>query len=428
MMLPRRIPFRLLILACGLGFSSVGAAEPPDGMVLVPGGKFRPGLSAAAEAKLEALWTAERDALRAWFARHPRLQPLTDQTELSVASLLEQARKVLAARKGLAERDGRSARNLAAEHPSDLYLRSRVDTFAVVDADLRVQEALLDAIAARLAFIESQRTWLDEERNQGNPLAEVEVRPFFMDRTPVTVAQYRAFAEATGRDMPWPWQAATSGEVNLRGHPRSLFPEQAHPSFARDDSPIAGVSHADAVAYAAWAGKRLPTEIEWEWAARGGREDPLFPWGDHLPDGSQANLGGAELVARSPDNPNHIRIDTRPDLDRFPVLAPVDAFPAHGYGLLGMVGNVLQWCQADPAFDPNLFEVLAGRAEPIDPEVRRRWGNPARTFQPLRGAAYTDMPFEARITRRYGAPANHTHAERGFRCVRDVGGQIGRSP
>jgi hypothetical protein len=103
MMLPRRIPFRLLILACGLGFSSVGAAEPPDGMVLVPGGKFRPGLSAAAEAKLEALWTSERDALRTWFAHHPRFIPLADEADLPTPDLLDQARRALAARKGLAE-------------------------------------------------------------------------------------------------------------------------------------------------------------------------------------------------------------------------------------------------------------------------------------------------------------------------------------
>ncbi|MCC5829181.1 MAG: SUMF1/EgtB/PvdO family nonheme iron enzyme [Phycisphaeraceae bacterium] len=400
------------------------APEPPEGMALIPGGAFRPGLSTEMEKKLEAHWASERAQLRLWLKRHPRLAHLAedaDDTEEPLDRLIERSRRELNGRRGGFERDLNTARGLLAEHPDDPYLRSRVATLSAALVDLDLQEALLKQVESRLAFIESQRTWLDVERNTGEEPVEIRIAPFYMDRTPVTVAQYRRFAEATGRSMPWPYQASSTGEANMRGHPRSLFPEQTHPSFSDDRSPITGVSHPDAVAYAQWAGKRLPTELEWEWAARGGANDPLFPWGDEPYNGQQANLGGERLATLSPANPNHVRIDGRPDLNDFPVLAPVGSFPPNGYGLYDMAGNVMQWCIADPAYDPNLYTVLGGRAQPVNPQTPRRWGIPAGNFQPLRGSGYTDMPFEARTTRRYGAPANHIHAERGFRCVKDIG-------
>ena len=104
----------------------------------------------------------------------------------------------------------------------------------------------------------------------------------------------------------------------------------------RENHPVVQISWNDARAFAAWCGGRLPTEAEWEFAARGGLADPRFPWGDEEPD----ELDQVQHLARNFPNSNTIA-------DGFLGTSPVTAFAANGAGLYGMAGNVWEWT-ADP--------------------------------------------------------------------------------
>ncbi len=124
---------------------------------------------------------------------------------------------------------------------------------------------------------------------------------FYIDKYEVTNAQYNKFVQATGHRKPYYWDDEY---------------------FNQPNQPVVGVSWYDAEAYAKWEKKRLPSENEWEWAARGGLKDKQYPWGDQKPDSNRANCGR--------------------DLGKS---SPVGNYPANGYGLYDMAGNVWEWCQ-----------------------------------------------------------------------------------
>ena len=142
------------------------------------------------------------------------------------------------------------------------------------------------------------------------PVHRVELDAFYMDSTEVTNGQYGVFMEQTGHRKPRYWTNSSYNQTN---------------------QPVVGVDWNDAVAYAKWAGKRLPTEAEWEYAARGGLVGKRYPGGDEIThdDANYSGTGGKDVWEGWPNGGT----------------APVGSFEANGYGLYDMAGNVYEWCQ-----------------------------------------------------------------------------------
>ncbi|QHW33174.1 formylglycine-generating enzyme family protein [Paenibacillus rhizovicinus] len=210
----------------------------------------------------------------------------------------------------------------------------------------------------------------DEEgfpRDGEGPIRKVALSPFYMDACAVTNAEFAAFAEATGyvteaERFGWSFvfhlfvpEAARAAAKPVPGVPwwlavdgASWHKPEGEGSGIDDrlDHPVVHVSWSDAAAYAKWAGKRLPTEAEWEYAARGGLAQKRYPWGDLLkPDGEhRCNIWQGKF----PDKNNAS--------DGYAGTAPVRSFAPNGYGLYNMVGNVWEWCgdwfTAQPAEAP----------------------------------------------------------------------------
>jgi formylglycine-generating enzyme len=170
----------------------------------------------------------------------------------------------------------------------------------------------------------------------------------------------------------------------------------------RLDHPVVHVSWNDARAYCEWAGKRLPTEAEWEYAARGGLEGKLFPWGDELEPGGEHRMNVWQGAFPSENT----------YADGFLGTCPVGAFAANGYGLHNMTGNVWEWC-AD-WYSPD-FHTRERRTNPQGP--------PRGANRSTRGGSYL---CHASYCRRYRVAARNslepqsTTGNTGFRCVSDA--------
>jgi formylglycine-generating enzyme required for sulfatase activity len=189
------------------------------------------------------------------------------------------------------------------------------------------------------------------------PVRPVTLSPFRIDTFPVTNSDFAAFVDATGyrtesEKFAWsfvfwmhlpPDRLDQLVEDTVAAAPwwcKVPGADWAHPEGPgshiadRPNHPVVHVSWNDAVAYAAWAGKSLPTEAQWEYAARGGLEQKIYPWGDELTPGGKhmCNIWQGEFP----------RVDTAED--GFAGACPVDAFPPNGFGLYSMTGNVWEWC------------------------------------------------------------------------------------
>jgi formylglycine-generating enzyme required for sulfatase activity len=200
------------------------------------------------------------------------------------------------------------------------------------------------------------------------PRRRVSLRPFSLDAHAVTNARFAAFVAATGyvteaerfgwstvfrgllpRDAPYPpSRGPTPWWVKVDGAFWSAPEGPGSTVEDRPDHPVVHVSWADARAFAAWCGGRLPVEAEWEHAARGGLDDPRFPWGEAEP-------GDGEILC-------NIWQGTFPHLntvaDGYLGTSPVAAFAPNGAGLYGMAGNVWEWTH-----DPFKIRSLASRAK-----------------------------------------------------------------
>lgn len=203
------------------------------------------------------------------------------------------------------------------------------------------------------------------------------VAPFFLDQTEVTNAEFRRFVTATGHQSEGRW---------------TLY---ATP--ARDRHPVVAVTWNDAVAYAQWVGKRLPTEAEWEFAARAGR--PTARYGTNGDGGAlrdQAVFG-------------HIAVNPRRMPLRGIQTAPVGTFPPNPFGLYDMAGNAAEWC-AD-WFDADYYAVSPARRPP-GPDFGRG--------RVVRGGSWNDRAEYLTVTHRYGLPPGTIAFTLGFRCAADV--------
>jgi sulfatase modifying factor 1 len=158
--------------------------------------------------------------------------------------------------------------------------------------------------------------------------------------------RFQELVEDTVAAAPW-WCKVREACWNAPEGPQSSLKDRA-------DHPVVHVSWNDAQAFCAWSGQRLPTEAEWEYAARGGLEQALYPWGDKLRPGGEhrCNIWQGEFP----------KVDTAED--GYAGTCPVDAFQANGYGLYSVVGNTWEWCADWFSAD---FHLTASRENPVGP-------------------------------------------------------------
>ena len=255
------------------------------------------------------------------------------------------------------------------------------------------------------------------------PVRAVTLSPFAISTHAVTNAQFAAFATATGyrtdaeragssfvfagsvppgaRDavrgavdgIPW-WAEVAGASWQAPEGPGSSIDD-------RGDHPVVHVSHRDAVAFCAAHGLRLPTEAEWEFAARGGLEQSRYPWGDELmPDGHwRCNVWQGSF-------PEHNTAE-----DGFAATAPVDSFAPNGHGLFNMVGNVWEWCS-------DWFSPRPAAGPPRDPA-----GPAAGRSRVMRGGSYLcheSYCFRYRVAARSSNTPDSSTAHAGFRVVRSL--------
>ena len=247
------------------------------------------------------------------------------------------------------------------------------------------------------------------------PVHEVSLPPFLIDCCVVSNDRFAVFADATAYVTDaerWGWSFVFGGLLPDDFPPTRSVAEAPwwrqvegaqwrHPEGpqsnleGRGNHPVVHVSHNDALAYCAWTGVRLPTEAEWEFAARGGLEGRVFPWGDDLEPGGQhrMNVWQGDFPTRNTAEDGYLGT------------APVDAFPPTGYGLHNPTGNVWEWT-AD-WFDPGWYRV--------SPEENPS-GPPTGSRRVTRGGSYI---CHASYCRRYRVSA------RGANMPDDATGNIG---
>ena len=256
------------------------------------------------------------------------------------------------------------------------------------------------------------------------PVRAVTLQPYLIDAACVTNEQFNGFVNATGHKTEaeafgWSFvfqlflSAKQLAQVTQRVAGSEWWcridgatwrhPEGPGSTIKqRWDHPVVHVSWRDAVTYAAWAGKRLPTEAEWECAARGGLVQQRFPWGDELMPGGRhrCNIWQGVFPTRNTAEDGHVGT------------APAKSFKPNGYGLYNVAGNIWEWCH--DWFSPD-FHATGPRVDPTGP--------PAGTRKVIRGGSYLchhSYCNRYRVGARTANTPDSSTGNTGFRCVRDV--------
>jgi sulfatase modifying factor 1 len=284
------------------------------------------------------------------------------------------------------------------------------------------------------------------------PKHKVSVKGFYIDVTEVTNAQFKQFVKATGyvttaeqkpdwnvlkKQLPpgTPKPAAevlvaaslvfvpAKGPVDINNYAQwwawSKGADWKHPHgpksnlLGKDNFPVVHISYFDALAYCKWAGKRLPTEAEWEWAARGGLKDNIYPWGNE-----SVNIGKAKANIWEGDFPYK-----NVQKDKFYYSAPVKSFDPNAYGLYDMAGNVWEWCS--DFYDNRYYASVnkpQGVSNPQGPAKSHDPDEPYAIKHTVRGGSFlcNDSYCSGyRVARRMKTSEDSGMEHLGFRCVSD---------
>lgn len=285
------------------------------------------------------------------------------------------------------------------------------------------------------------------------PRHKVAISAFYMDVTEVTNEQFQAFVSETNyktiaetdidwevmklqlpADVPKPADSVlqagslvfkgTSGPVDLNDYAQwwrwTIGADWRHPEGpdsnieGRMNHPVVHIAWDDAVAYAKWAGKRLPTESEWEWASMGGKTDVKYPWGNESVENAsdKANFWQGKFPYQNYK------------LDGFESSAPVKSFPPNGYGLYDMAGNVWEWCQ--DKYDVASYDKFDPSKPAENPTGSDQYNDPREPFAPkhvIRGGSFlcNDSYCSGyRVARRMSSSKDSGFNHTGFRCVKDL--------
>lgn len=339
------------------------------------------------------------------------------------------------------------------------YLLVLLSTFLIVVScsSSKEQEQRIAEIPPEMVLIPSGTFTMGGRSDQAYadefPQHQVKVSSFLMDETEVTNAQFKAFVDATGyvttaeRAVDWeelkkqlPSGTPKPADSLLAGG-SLIFEKTNKPVELNDVSqwwvwtiganwrqpegpnsgieekmnhPVVHVSWEDANAYAKWAGKRLPTEAEWEWASMGGLENAKYPWGNEPVESAyeKANFWQGVFPFQ-----NH-------KLDGFDASAPVKSFPPNGYGLYDMAGNVWEWCI--DKYDVRSYTVKANSGLVENPSGSEEYYDPREPHTPkhvIRGGSFlcNDSYCSGyRTSRRMSSSRDSGFNHTGFRCARSL--------
>jgi formylglycine-generating enzyme required for sulfatase activity len=228
------------------------------------------------------------------------------------------------------------------------------------------------------------------------PQHSIDLAPFSLDVHPVTNAQFHAFLQAQPA-----WRADRIPLYLHNGDYLKHWHDMWYPDHLANH-PVVYVCWYAALAYAHWTNKRLPTEAEWEYVARGGQNDAEFPWGSAPANPSRANYGASGIQ----------------------MTTPVGAYPPNPYGLYDLAGNIWEYCADEWRAD---YYATSPRTDPLAGDVWMESGDYTQvaTRRVIRGGSWGGDPVNLRVTYRDSHPPIGAGPHVGFRCARSTSAAIG---